>query len=103
MEKFSCQIRVINMPVSVLPGRTYQIETQVDILQPNMTLGFVMLQIPATGELLRFAKKSTDRYLLTYDVPDYVQPGTYPVTIYATDERGMQSAQQQFMVTVLRS
>jgi hypothetical protein len=101
MAGFPCRIRIINMPGTVMRAGSYQIEAQVEILRPDLTLGFVMMHIAATGELLRFAKKSADRYVLTYQVPDGAPAGAYPVRIYATDERGAQSESQRFTVRVV--
>ncbi|MGI5899744.1 MAG: hypothetical protein ACOX8S_07465 [Christensenellales bacterium] len=100
METFPCQLTIMNMPTDVSAHDTVSIEAHVEIFDPSITLGFILLSIPATGELLRFAKKEDKAYILSYTVP-YAPAGTYSVSIYAMADNGLRTAPQNFDIRIL--
>jgi hypothetical protein len=100
MEAFPCQLTILNMPTSVSALDTVNIEAHVEIFDPSITLGFILLSIPETGELLRFAKKEDKTYVLTYTVPK-APAGIYRVSVYAMADNGLRTPPQNFDIRIL--
>ena len=101
MDIFPCQLTVLNMPESVRAGETINIEAHAEIYNPAVTLGFVFLSVPDTGELLRFAKKEDCTYIISYTVPSYAPCGVYTASVYATSDTGLKTEPQIFSLKIL--
>ena len=101
MDIFPCELTVLNMPQSVKAGETVNLEAHVEIYDPLITLGFVFLSLPETGELLRFAKKEDSTYIISYIVPYDAPAGEYSAAVYATSDAGLKTDPQLYKIRIL--
>ncbi len=101
MEGFGCELTVSGVPKTVKPGDFIEVKARARAQDPNVTLGLVILAVPATGELLRFAKTGADTFVLTYNVPSFAPRGSYTAMVYATSDSGLRSPAQEFDIQIL--